>query len=126
MSKPSNAGQRFYRKIWTTGLERQGEKRDREIKLQSVFFTGNGVLRSLATHRAPKISFRQQPVSVGTGQLGQRARRALAEINLRTIHPNPGPIGRDKREAAKRARMERKRGRRKEKQERRKADKEAG
>ena len=68
-------------------------------------------------HPAPKkqFIFRLLPVLSGLLVLGERASGSYMAWRLRTVHPNPGPIGRDKSDAAKAVRRERRKGRRVEK-----------
>ena len=65
---------------------------------------------------APKIKFnRHLPGSGRLLRMGLRPTTALVAIALQTIHPNPGPMGRDKSEGGKAARRERRKEKRKEK-----------
>ena len=67
---------------------------------------------------APKINFiRHMPVLYGPLVRGRRAASAMVAIALVTIHPNPGPVARDKSEAGKARRREWRKFMRKEKRE---------
>ena len=83
-----------------------------------ICFLGNGVGWRLPSHPAPKkrIIFRLLPIR-GIFRIGERGLVGVLSWRLRTIHPNPGPGGRNKSEEGKAARMERRRGRRKRKRE---------
>ena len=73
-------------------------------------------------HRtAPKISSRQKPI-VGGERLGRRQAVALLAIRLRSIHPNPGPDGRDKSVEGLAARRERRRRKRQERRQERRQE----
>ena len=77
---------------------------------------GKGAGRRLPSLSAPKaISIRPMPVLDGPLVRGRRAVSAMVSIALRTIHPNPGPFGRDKSEEAKARRRKWRKAKRKEK-----------
>ena len=72
----------------------EGERR--KITSLEVVFWGNGAGRRLPSLSAPKAhSIRPTPVLDGPLKRGRRAMSAIVSFALRTIHPNPGPFGRD-------------------------------
>ena len=78
---------------------------------------GIGVGRRLPHRSAPKKLFisRQQPIRGSLRRLEERARKAEVSARLVTVHPNPGPVGRDKSAEAKEVRRQRRYARRKDK-----------
>ena len=101
---------------WLLWEDKERKKR-RESGHQSVFFVGNGVGWRLPPHSAPeKLNiFRHLPIRGEIFRLGRRSIIGLLSWKLRTIHPNPGPRGRNKSEEGKEARRERRKKRRQEK-----------
>ena len=87
---------------------------------------GNGVGGKRPTLSAPKkhVIFRLQPISLGFFKLGERARAAEVVSRLVTVHPNPGPGGRNVSEEGRKRRMARKMAKRNEKREARERVKE--
>ena len=70
----------------------------------------------MPNHLAPKTkTIRHLPVAGRLLRMGLRPTTALVSIALRTIHPNPGSMGRDKSQEGKAARRERRKEKRREK-----------
>ena len=86
---------------------------------------GNGVGWRLPTHPAPKIRSRQEPI-LGLLRMLREHVEAVVAIRLRSIHPNPGPGGRDKSERGRAERMARKRATRESKRQARTGQEQGG
>ena len=87
---------------------------------------GNGVVWRWPPHAAPKRLWRLQPTWVGFLREEERLVAAVVAIRLSTIHPNPGPNGRDKSETGKEARRGRRKEKRKERREARLKERQVG